>query len=459
MKLIATLVTAAFVLLLFRLERGKEARVSWGLWIPVIWFGIICSRPVSQWIHPPQTTDFVDRFTEGSPLDASAYGVLILAGLLVLNRRAARVKSLLQSNLPIVLYFFYCAVSLAWSDDPSVAVKRWIKASGDIIMVLMVLSEDHSETAIKRLYTRVAFVLLPVSVLFILYYPDLGTTYNASEHLTMYTGVATFKNLLGVLCMACGLAELWMCIGAWQDRTMPNRRRYLIAHGINLLIAVGLVVRADSMTSLSSMALAGAVMIVSSTRLARRRPAVLAAAVIFAVGVASFTLFIDSGGGLLQEIGRNPTLTGRTKIWQAVLAQPINPLIGAGFESFWMGNRMQSVWDLSQVGIQQAHDGYLELYLNLGWIGLTLLGVLIVTGYRNGFALFRRDAQAGRLRISLLTAAAVFAFTEAGFRMLSPDWFGFLLAVTAIPAIALRQQVVKPAVAKRPQQTAIRVLQ
>ena len=240
---------------------------------------------------------------------------------------------------------------------------------------------------------------------------------------------------------------------------MPNRTRFLIAHGINLLLALGLVVRADSMTSLSSFALGGMVLIASSLKMMRRRPSALLAVAMFAIAAAGFALFLDSGGSLLQELGRNPTLTGRTKIWEAVLAQPINPLIGAGFESFWMGNRMQSVWDLSQVGIQQAHDGYLELYLNLGWIGLVLLGVLIVTGYRNALALYRRDAQAGRLRVALLTAAVVFAFTEAGFRMLSPDWFGFLLAVTAIPAMAAQEQAVKPAVAKEARQTAIRILQ
>jgi O-antigen ligase len=165
----------------------------------------------------------------------------------------------------------------------------------------------------------------------------------------------------------------------------------------------------------------------------QRRPPVLMGVFLAAIAAAGFALFLSSGAGILQQLGRNPTLTGRTLIWKAVLAQPINPLVGAGFESFWMGNRMESVWSMSQRGIQQAHDGYLELYLNLGWIGLALLGMLIVTGYWRGMALYRRDAHAGRLRIAVLTAAVLFGFTEAGFRMLSPDWFGFLLAVTAMP--------------------------
>jgi exopolysaccharide production protein ExoQ len=434
MKIIATIVTIAFVYWLIRLDRDKEVRMSWALWIPVIWFGIICSRPVSFWIHPDQGTNYLDRFTESSPVDAGVYGLLIAAGLLVLNGRARRVRSFLLSNLPIVLFFVYCALSLAWADDPVVGLKRWVKALGDFVMVLLILTELDPEAAIRRLYARVGFVLLPFSVLFILYYPTLGTTYDVSEHVTMYTGVATFKNLLGVLCMTCGLGALWSFVRAWQSRDLTSRRDQLLAHGITVLFAVGLVIRADSMTSLSSFVLAGAVLVAASLTWFRQRPPAMIAVCVAIISAAGFALFLSSGAGILQELGRNPTLTGRTLIWKAVLAQPINPWIGAGFESFWMGNRMQSVWSMSQVGIQQAHNGYLELYLNLGRIGLVLLGILIVTGYRNGLALFRRDAHAGALRLTFLTAAVVFAFTEAGFRMLSPDWFGFLLAATAMPA-------------------------
>jgi O-antigen ligase len=104
-------------------------------------------------------------------------------------------------------------------------------------------------------------------------------------------------------------------------------------------------------------------------------------------------------------------------------------LLGTGFESFWLGSRLETVWNMSVKGIQEAHNGYIELYLNLGWIGLFLLGWLIVSGYRHAFAAFRRDPQEGRLRLAFLTAALIFSLTEAGFRMLTPIWFAFLLAV------------------------------
>lgn len=440
MKLIATIATIAFILLLLRLGRDRRAHASWALLIPMLWFAIICSRPVSQWTHLGQSTNLMDRFSETSPLDAGTYAALLAAGLLVLNKRWQRVKAIVQANLPVMLFFFYCFLSLSWSDDPPVAFKRWFKAIGDLVMILVLLTEDDHEWAIRRMYMAIASVMLPLSVLFIVFYPALGTSYDLYDHVTMYTGVATFKNLLGITCMASGLAGLWSFIAAWQDRADPDRKKHLFLYGSIMLMAIGLVLRADSMTSFSSLILAGMVIVVSVFRLPQRRPAIVLVTALAAIGVAGFALFMDTGGGMLHEIGRNATLTGRTTIWRAVLAQKINPFLGAGFESFWMGDRMQSVWSMSQYGIQEAHDGYLEVYLNLGWAGIALLGMMIVTGFRNSLILYRRDPEAGRLRLGLLTAALVFGFTEAGFRMLSPDWTGFLLGVTAIP-LALERVV------------------
>jgi O-antigen ligase len=156
-----------------------------------------------------------------------------------------------------------------------------------------------------------------------------------------------------------------------------------------------------------------------------------------ATGVALFALFFNSS--MLHSLGRNSTLTGRTEIWAAVLAQHTNPFIGTGFESFWMGTRMQSVWDLSQVGIEESHNGYIEFYVNLGWIGVAILGLLIVSGYRNAIGLFRRSPQAGSVRIALFTAALIFNCTEAGFRMMTLIWIGFLLAITDVPQMVMEQ--------------------
>ena len=65
-------------------------------------------------------------------------------------------------------------VSLLWSDFPDVAFKRWTKALGDLVMVLVVLSDREPISAVKRLFSRTEFLLIPLSVLLIKYYPTLG---------------------------------------------------------------------------------------------------------------------------------------------------------------------------------------------------------------------------------------------------------------------------------------------
>ena len=78
---------------------------------------------------------------------------------------------------------------------------------------------------------------------------------------------------------------------------------------------------------------------------------------------------------LAGAVGRDPTLTDRTKIWHLLLSMHTNPLLGTGYESFWLGPRLVKIWQ--RFGpINEAHNGYLEVYLNLGLIGLFLLIVI-----------------------------------------------------------------------------------
>jgi O-antigen ligase len=132
-------------------------------------------------------------------------------------------------------------------------------------------------------------------------------------------------------------------------------------------------------------------------------------------------------------MGRNPTLTGRTDIWKEILPFAGNPLFGTGFESFWLGERLEGIWEIRR-GLQEAHNGYLEVYLNLGWVGVVLLGLVMVTGYRNIMGTLRQDPEVGRLKIAYFGAAVVYSLTEAGFRPMAPIWIFFLMSRINDPA-------------------------
>jgi exopolysaccharide production protein ExoQ len=140
---LATLVCAVGVLGLFYLDRDNDLHTSKALWIPVVWILISGSRPVSVWFGVGSAASSEQQLLDGSPVDRLICAILIAAGLFALQFRASQLTPLLKKNWPILLYFSYGLLSVTWSDYSDVALKRWIKAIGDLVMVFIVVSDAH----------------------------------------------------------------------------------------------------------------------------------------------------------------------------------------------------------------------------------------------------------------------------------------------------------------------------
>jgi exopolysaccharide production protein ExoQ len=440
MKQIATVVYILGIVGLFLLTSDRRKQTSKALWLPVAWLLINGSRPLSFWLGI-QASSALDQSLEGSPFDRNIYLLLLVAGFLVLARRWTTVTRFLRANPAIVLFVLYCAVSISWSDYPLVAFKRWIKLLSDFVMILIVLTDSNRLLALKRLLMRVGFVLIPLSVLLIKYYPELARYYSPWEGIQFVSGIAADKNMLGMTCLVYGLGVWWLFLGAYREQKGRQRMRSLVAYGAVLAMVFWLFHQANSMTSMSCFIMtAGLIAMISFGRLTRR-PALVHLMAGAIVGISFAVLFLHIGGDALETMGRNSTLTGRTEIWGQLLRMSGNPFLGTGFESFWVGQRLERIWAQGGLlfGINESHNGYLEIYLSLGWIGVALLAGLIVTGYRNVTNAIRRNADAGSLQLAFLVAAVVYAFTEAAFRIMCPIWTAFLLAITVVPSPVVRR--------------------
>jgi O-antigen ligase len=175
-------------------------------------------------------------------------------------------------------------------------------------------------------------------------------------------------------------------------------------------------------------------MLVSKRAAFRRNPGLVHVLIVGILSFSVYALFVQSSGTLIQGLGKDPTMSGRTVGWPIILSYATNPLVGAGYESFWLGERLEKVRaNFPGLPIGQAHNGYIEMYLILGWIGVALLGLLIATGYRNVTGAYRRDPDIGSLRIAYFLAVVVNGFTEGIFRMMAVPWIFFLLATAAAP--------------------------
>jgi O-antigen ligase len=139
--------------------------------------------------------------------------------------------------------------------------------------------------------------------------------------------------------------------------------------------------------------------------------------------------------------GRDATLTGRTDLWKYLSTVDINWLLGTGYESFWLGSRFQNALALFRWGPTQAHNGYREMYLNLGMLGLSVLTVLLFVSYRKICKGLTKDFGPALLGLTLWSTVLCYNVTEAAFKSGHVLWFSFLLVSLSIPS--LRTQSVR----------------
>jgi O-antigen ligase len=429
---LAIIICSIGILGLFVLDRDRQARTSKALWIPVVWLSISGSRMVSQWLTATgvtNRTESLDRaaeYMDGSPLDRFLLTVLLLMAVMVLVGRRQKVGALLRANAPILLFLLYCGASTLWSDYTGVSFKRWIKALADLAMVLIVLTEQDRYAAVKRLLARVGFLLIPLSILVIKYYPVVGRGWGEWGN-TSLAGVTTSKNELGGICLLFGVASVWRMVQAIRDKACRHRTGSLIAHGTLVVMVLLLMLIASTMTALSCFLIATALIIATNRTALARKSWLVHFLVLAFVSMSCLALFFDAGAGLVETMGRDSTLTGRTDIWKLVTGMTGHPLFGTGFESFWLGPRLKKIWSVYWWHPNEAHNGYIEVFLNLGWVGLALLGVVYVTSYRNIVRALRRDANTGSLRLAYFVVALVYNFTESAIRIMHPVWILFLL--------------------------------
>jgi len=192
--------------------------------------------------------------------------------------------------------------------------------------------------------------------------------------------------------------------------------------------------KADSATSTACIVIAVCVFLVGRLPSVARKPGrvlYLTIAGIVLIGLLEFLFGIKET--VVTMLGRRPDLTTRVPMWEDLIAMAGNPIIGFGYESFWLGARreiMDEKWGITM----QAHNGYLEMYLNMGLLGLFFLSCWILSGLRKIKGYFSVDYAAASLRFCFVIVVLVYNWTEATFYGVSIMWMLLLIGVMDAPS-------------------------
>jgi exopolysaccharide production protein ExoQ len=431
---VALLAWFILVLALLFFDPAKESKPSLALWVPLIWIFIIGSRLPSQWLGNP-TGLVAQSLEEGNPLDRAVSFLLILLAIGILASRSFKWDNFFTRNIALIAFVSFALVSVVWSDFPFIAFKRWFRDLGNYLVILVVLTDPHPLEAVRMFLRRLCFLLIPLSILLIKYFPYMGRQYTIWSGSAMYVGAATSKNMLGAACLISGIFFFWDIVTRWSDRKQWRTKKIIVLDLVLIAMTLWLLNLANSATSKVCLVIGCLVILAVHSKWGHRHPTTVKVLV-----PASFCLYLilafgfNLSGEFASQVGRDPTLTDRTAIWKLVLSIPINPLLGTGYESFWLGSRLETVWR-AYGGINESHNGYLEVYLNLGLVGAFLLCGLVVSSYRHICRQLTTSASLASLNLAFWTIMLFYNMTEAAFKS-HLMWETFLLAAMVMPQLA-----------------------
>jgi O-antigen ligase len=392
----------------------------------------------------PEGFDYENLTT--APSSGGAISRMLWLGLLALGAiimfwRAGLAWLLARILNPFLLLFVALAVaSIAWSIDPSLSARRLIRL-GTIVLACtaFVLAGWHARRY-QNVVRPVLTVMLLGSIVFGLVFPTLAIHRESSAELIgAWRGLANHKNGLGAL--ACMALIFWF--HAWL-----TREARLLAVLAGCAVAAVCLVLSRSSTSLAAtvFVMVFLVMLLRSPHGLRPYVPYLVAMVVATLLIYALAILnlIPGLGTLMAPLtlltNKDMTFTGRAEIW-GILSEHIrwHPFLGTGYGAYWTAGPVagtqsyEFVWRMRSFYPGSAHNGYLEIVNDLGWVGLMCFVAYAITHVRQSLQLLGVDRNQGALYLALFFQQAITNLSETHwFSVLSVDFVIMTLATTAL---------------------------
>ena len=331
-------------------------------------------------------------------------------------------------------------LSAGWSDDPFFSARRAIILLMTTLFAIYLGSRFSLEEHVNLFAWLLIFSVVG-SICVIVFAPQLGISHDLHEG--ALKGMFSHKNLLGRQ-MAFGILAL--VVG--KPVQIPKWLRYGC-----LILAFLLLLLSRSAGALITLAIVLAFCgFLRLPKKGRRSTAPLWIGLV-PVLVALVILAITNADIFLEPLGRDTSLTGRVPLWAAI-GQAIGqqPWLGHGYAIFWV-HTSASLLAVVATGWNalSAQNGYLDLCLDLGLVGLALFFCSLAYSMRLGLKYFHN----GLVRSSQWPLVFLLFFTLQNFhesdllRLGTFMWIPFV--ATSVSLALLEKRLLREAVSSTEQ--------
>ncbi len=334
-----------------------------------------------------------------------------------------QVWAVVKKNWLILAMLALAVCSALWSPAATITVQMCIQV-GLCTLFACYLSARYSTERLMQLLIFMGVVSALLSILFAVALPSYGLFQGYGGN--AWEGICKHKNALGVS-MAFLLSPIFFSnhYGRWRR----------VLYGALLLFLIY-----KSQSRGAWLYTAGMLLFIGFLSLVRRlraRELALVLLITGAVGLATLALGLYFWPLLAAAMGKDPTMTGRTEIyieiWRSIMKRPI---LGYGFGGFWYAGsieaervRLATNWP----NIGYAENGFLEVALQIGFLGVGLIVAMLARAGVQGIRLLRSPHYSPRVGwfLTILFLAAL-TNIDAGWFMTADTMDWVLILVSCI---------------------------
>ena len=298
-------------------------------------------------------------------------GIIYLSTFFLILCRIERFLYFSQKNLLILFFLLIPIFSVFWSIAPDVSARRGIALVGTSAFA-MYLAFALSADRVLRILAVVYALTAVASLVVIVGLPAYGT-HQFGEYAGVWRGLYAQKNEFGAT-MAMGAIVLFLC------PTYSAKERLLVRMAIVLCLFLMIMSQSRAAwISFGCVCLAGFAVKRIAGGGAKTSVRVF---VVLLVSAVIGGAILQNAAPLLEWMGKDPTLNGRTDVWSLAIDRAENrSLFGYGYRAYWIdGNkdRLQSYESWAD-NINHGHNTYLDLFVELGYFGLFAFALVLIS--------------------------------------------------------------------------------
>jgi exopolysaccharide production protein ExoQ len=328
----------------------------------------------------------------------------------------------------LLAYLSFAGASVLWAFSPASSFVRFVQQVMIVTsIVLPAMLAAQTADMMRGLFLCFSFALI-LNGFFVLDGSVTIASYGSNLVDIGYQGYFLGKNYLGECAAVAFLLSLHEIVyrGWWRALGI-----------IGVAIAIAFVFLSDSKTALGLIIISPflAQLTLTVRKITRISPAIILMSIPFCYAIVSNVSHVDVMGRMSYMLYNDSTLTGRTIIWDfAQYEIGRSPLVGWGYQSFWLVPGSPSIEAPGWVKMMpNAHNGYYDTMLEMGYAGLAFLIVFIIATLHAVGRVADRDPARAQLVLSLALFIILWNYFESlwmrGFEFL---WVVFLIVAAEI---------------------------